>query len=620
MISSKNAIDFSINLLREIGTFMYILQNIKIPNKSLSDVPIELYIRAEPDQVVIKDGKLFPSSTSSKLNFEFSTFFCAFSLTTWCGSGGLDQVGVSLEMHGSGRASLWHQNEVGESIRLREIVFDGSEEEVSILLDNLKEKRGILYIRVETADPDYVFYGGYYWTPTAPRHDVHLTIVMPTFKRESYVTKNLALLSEEVLSTRKGLIRLLIIDNGQTLGSVIPPEGVRIIPNKNFGGSGGFARGVIEALDGETTHLLFCDDDILLEPESVLRLQSLLGYVDEKTVVGGGMMFFSKMTTLCEIGAHHELLTVRSCHNNLDLTQKDSIVKYDLPKDMNYFAWWFFACNKKAFENEGFPFPFFVRSDDIEFGLRLVERDYAMISLLGLGVWHEDFDRKISPIMDYYAFRNGLITMWMHEKEVTGPKIIRFLYDRVFFRLITYRYQRVHYALLGVEDALKGPDFLQNLNPPEHHARLMGQQTEVMKKIDFSALIREKFKKNPHSSLFIRRVQKVLDFVTLNGHLLPSVIMLKGDKMSDPGFLIEDLRSIRREVLFRHPAVLYYEQNIEQGIMCRLDQRKFFYLCFLFCKLGAKVLLKNSRMIQEWNSAHEKFTSLNFWRTYLGMK
>ena len=123
---------------------MYILQNIKIPDKNLSDVPFELYVRAEPEQLVIKDGKLFPSPNSSMLNFEFSTFFCSFSLTTWCGHGGLDQVGVSLKMHGVGTVSLWHKDEARRSRKLREMPFDGKMEQVSILLENLKEKKGIL--------------------------------------------------------------------------------------------------------------------------------------------------------------------------------------------------------------------------------------------------------------------------------------------------------------------------------------------------------------------------------------------------------------------------------------------------------------------------------------------
>ncbi len=594
------------------------LQNIKIPHKNLSDVPVELYLRTESEQIRFKDGKLFPTSAHSQLTFEFSTFFGAFSLPTWCGHAGLDQIGVTLEMNGTGTVTIWHETDKAETIKLRDIPFDTTKEQVSVLLDNLRGKTGILYPKIETNDPDFVFHGGHYWTPTPPRHDARLTIIMPTFKRERYVKKNLDLLFEEILSIQESSINLLIIDNGQTLGSEILPEGVRIIPNKNFGGSGGFARGVIEALDDRSTHVLFCDDDIQIEPESIIRLQALLGYIDEKTVVGGGMMFFSKMTHLCEIGARYESLTFRLCHKNLDLTRKDSLAKYDLPKDMNYFGWWFFACSKKVFKDEGLPFPFFVRSDDIEFGLRLVEKGYTMASLLGLGVWHEEFNRKVSPVMEYYVYRNGLITMWVHEKGLAGFEIVRMFYKRIFQRLTTYRYQTAHYILLGLEDALKGPDFLENLSPPTHHTKMMGEQTELMVPIEPSELIRGKFKKTP-LSLFARRIQKAIGFITMNGHLLPSAFMIKGEEMSDPGFLVEDLRAIRRDVLLRHPAVLYYDPIIDQGIMCRIDRKKFFYLLFLSLKLGIRVLLTNSRMVQKWKSAHERFTSVQFWRTYLGI-
>ena len=185
---------------------------------------------------------------------------------------------------------------------------------------------------------------------------------------------------------------------------------------------------------------------------------------------------------------------------------------------------------------------------------------------------------------------------------------------------MTYRYQRVQYILQGLEDALKGPDFLQNLNPPEHHARLMGQQTEVMKKMDFSPVIREKLNQKAHPSLLVRRIQKAISIVTLKGHFLPSAFMLKGEEISDEGFLVEPLGAIRGENFLRHPSVLYYEQSVEQGITCRIDRKKFISLGFRFCKLGARALLTNSRMVREWNGAHEKFTSLKFWRTYLGMK
>ena len=597
-----------------------VLQNIKIPHQNLSDVPSELYFRSSPEKATFKqqDGKIYLEKNSSNASLEFNTFFGAFSLTTWCGQAGLSDVGVSLEMEGTGIVSIWHKEEGCEPIKIYESLFNGDKEHFSTHLENLQGKKGIIYPKIETDCPHFVFHHGNYWSLNPVRRNAHLTIVMTTFKREEYVRRNLALLSEEILSKYNDSIDLLIIDNGQTLASEKLPEGVRIIPSKNFGGSGGFSRGVLETLNDErSTHLLFCDDDILIEPESIFRLKSLLGYIDEQTVIGGGMIFISTMSKLCEIGAFHKDLHFFLCRQGMELTHADSLVKYDIPEEMNYFGWWFFCTHKKTFEKEGLPLPLFVRSDDIEFGHRLIEKGYKMLTLLGLAVWHEDFDRKVAPILDYYAIRNGLITMWIHDKEVSGLKILKLIYARVIYRLETYRYQRAEYILLAFEHALKGPEFLVNLNPTTHHQKLIKQQTEIMEKIDCSPIIQEKFKTKPPSSLWVRRIRKVFSILTLNGHLLPSIFMIKGEKVTDPGFLVQPLNKTRKENLYLNPTILYYEPNIEQGVICRIDRKKFFLLLLSFLKLGIKVLLVNSRMIKKWQVGRKKLTTVEFWQKYL---
>lgn len=602
---------------------MFKLQNIKCPQASLSKVPIELYFRSTPEKTAFKqqDGKIYPAQNPLNSSLDFSTFFGAFSLTTWCAQAGLSDVGVSLEIEGAGNVSIWHEDGGAKPVKIQEMLFDSDKGHTSIHLKNLQGKKGILYPKIETYSPHFVFHHGHYWTRFPPRHSAHLTIVMTTFKREEYVRRNLALLSNEILSNNNGSIDLLIIDNGQTLVSEKLPDGVRIIPNQNYGGSGGFSRGVLETLNDErSTHILFCDDDILIEEESIFRLQALLGYIDEKTVVGGGMIFISSMSKLCEIGALHKNLHFFPCHQGLELTRKNSLVKYDIPEERNYFGWWFFCCHKKTFIKEGLPLPFFVRSDDIEFGHRLIEKNYKMLSLLGLAVWHDDFDRKVTPILDYYAIRNGLITMWIHEKQVSGFKILKLIYSRVIYRLETYRYQRAQYALLALEHALEGSDFLVKLNPDTHHSTLMKQQTEVMEKIYSSPTIREKLNTKPTQSLWSKRIQKTLSIITFNGHLLPPVFMMKGEKITDPGFLVQPLNKIHKENLYRRPSILYYEPNLEQGVICRIDRKKFFILIAAFLKLGVKVLLTNSRMLKEWKTAHRDISSKKFWETYLFQK
>jgi galactofuranosylgalactofuranosylrhamnosyl-N-acetylglucosaminyl-diphospho-decaprenol beta-1,5/1,6-galactofuranosyltransferase len=227
-------------------------------------------------------------------------------------------------------------------------------------------------------------------------HRVNLAIIMPTFKREAYVRRNIRLLNEQVIRHFDGCIQLIVIDNGQTLEAETRP-GVRIIHNRNFGGAGGFARGLLEAMQcpEEVTHVLFCDDDILIEPESVRRLYRLLGYLHETTVVGGGMLDMGNKTRLHERGAFLRNMRFNPRKFGHDESQVQSLAAYDLNEAVNYFGWWFFASPLEAFKRSGFPLPYFVRSDDQEFGIRLLKQGWTYVTLLGCAVWHDNSKRRM---------------------------------------------------------------------------------------------------------------------------------------------------------------------------------------------------------------------------------
>ncbi|MHB1286616.1 MAG: glycosyltransferase family 2 protein [Leptospirales bacterium] len=600
----------------------FILQSLVLPSLE-EEFPPNLYFRIcsesprlfEQTETAIR---LKENPTDDPFILEFSTFFGAFSLTTWCGPAELNQIGLTLEFEGSAFVSLWHDTGKTPPVKLTEEFFDGSKDRThSIFLEGLQEKTGVLYARIETRDPSFVFLGGYYWTLHQPYLQVTLAIVMPTFKREEYVKKNISLLAKKALPTANGQISLLVIDNGQTLDPESVPEGVQILHNLNYGGSGGFARGVLEAMEeNRFTHILFCDDDILIEPEAVLRLHSLLGYIDDKTVVGGGMMHLSQKGILQEIGALNQAFNFSLLKHKMDLSLKRSLPQYDLPEPTNYFGWWFFACSINTIVSEGLPMPFFVRADDIEFGKRIAQKKMKMVSLLGIGVWHEEFDRKMSPLLDYYTIRNGLITMWIHEKDVAPIKIVWLIFQRVYSRLIIYQYERANYVLKGLEDALKGPNFLKGLDPASFHSKLAQSQTEVMRQVELTPTMQNKFNSSDPKP-FLKKIRSYFSLSTLNGHLLPPMFMLNGKTSSDPGFLLEKLRSHRTEKIFLHPTVLYYEPSLGQGVLCQLNRKKFFALLVTFLKLGLRLLWMNSRMLTEWESCRGELTSKEFWITYL---
>ena len=68
----------------------------------------------------------------------------------------------------------------------------------------------------------------------------------------------------------------MVVDNGSTLKEC-ETNNLRIIHNPNYGGSGGFTRGLIENLKSKTNdYVLLMDDDIDLEPSALEHTYGLL--------------------------------------------------------------------------------------------------------------------------------------------------------------------------------------------------------------------------------------------------------------------------------------------------------------------------------------------------------
>ena len=106
-----------------------------------------------------------------------------------------------------------------------------------------------------------------------------------------------------------------------------------------------------------------------------------------------------------------------------------------------------------------YPFPFFIKFDDIEYGMR--RKDEEIILSNGFGVWHEDFDEKLHPYLEYYLFRNALVTNALHDNRALYRSVTRYRGKKakLYFKR---KYQELHMMDIAVKDFLKGPDFFFN--------------------------------------------------------------------------------------------------------------------------------------------------------------
>lgn len=239
---------------------MQILQRFPWPPKVADEVLLKMYFLLNRPTVwnsISGLSALCPTDVIS-----FSTYFGAFSLTTWCDSAGIDKVVIRIKASGGAMIRIIHIKPDESREILAETVLSNDlppdEKWTEIALGNLSGKQGILFPEITVLEEGTRFAGLEYATPQPPRYLVRMALIMTTFKRETYVKKNMEKILT-ILPEYDGRINFIIVDNGKSLNTdPVPPE-VTVLPNGNFGGSGGFGRGLLEALDDpkKFTHFLF---------------------------------------------------------------------------------------------------------------------------------------------------------------------------------------------------------------------------------------------------------------------------------------------------------------------------------------------------------------------------
>jgi Predicted glycosyltransferases len=344
-------------------------------------------------------------------------------------------------------------------------------------INGLSDKENITchYISFESKGTSKIHEFGSY-SIQAEQSDVRLAIVICTFNREEYVNKTIAALKNMISdpSYDSKQIDVFIIDNGRTLTEEICSEPyIHLIPNRNLGGSGGFARGMIEACEHNATHILLMDDDIVLDPNAIYKTLNILRILKEEhknAFLLGGMLDSDEPTMQFEAGSMYDGRFTRR-KGGLDLTSRKSLMFNDLFEKTDYGAWWY-MCMPAHICNNNLPLPFFIKMDDVEYGLRNM-KDHIVMN--GIGIWHESFEGKRNRITEnYYHERNFRIIMSIY--ELKNYHFINF-WHKVLFHLSSMDLEAIDLYIKGIQDYTLGPNFVSNINEEELHAEIQKVST-----------------------------------------------------------------------------------------------------------------------------------------------
>lgn len=398
---------------------------------------------------------LFVRKTETEL--DFSTYFNSFNVALIKKYTDGKKLSFKADFSGEVTFQLIYQNQ-----KSQKLLFDGTLEnkEYVVELNDLPED-GIIYPKF-IGDLSKFNLNGFAYEVDATSRPINPCVIFCTYHREDFIIPNL----EKLKGCFDYLSHVIVVDNGKSLqlDNSFLKEHFSVIPNANLGGTGGFTRGMIEAQNRGFSHIFVMDDDITLLPEVVnktLSLVSCLKEGHENDWLGFSMFPNDKPTIQFELGNKWNGIKMLINKHNLDLSKKENLLVNQFNDKYNYSAWWSLIMPTSVLDKYNYPFPFFIKFDDIEYGLRRSGEEIILTN--GFGVWHEDFDKKYNPYLEYYLFRNALVTNSIHQKHPLSTSLVRYLGKQVKHYFKGWFIENT-LMNIGINDFLKGPYYFMTLD------------------------------------------------------------------------------------------------------------------------------------------------------------
>lgn len=427
-----------------------------------------------------------------------------------------------------------------------------------------------------------------------------LGIVITHFNRQNYVVPALQRFAKEFDEDPNfaKFCELIVIDNSQNL-PLINHTNIHLIPNKNLGGSGGFTRGLLEIIHkGNIGYCLFMDDDGTCEIESIKRTLALLRISkDPELAVAGSLLIDTQPHLLFEKSAYfdtqcHPLHQGQSIDSPLQLLEAEKAES----EPNQYGAWWFFGFNIKQVKH--FPYPFFVRGDDILFSLM---NKFKIMTSIGIGVWGEDFEEKQSPMTTYLDTRSQLL---ISHTQSTAPlyKIILNQLKALLIYLTSFRYSSADAQLLALQDYIESPKNL--IEDPS--GSIMRARLQVLQKSEAYLPIA--------SSL-----PKLSANAPLNFYQKLLIILIPG--FSIPKSFLRDLSYFEKTnmqrlyIAWRSASVISVNSRNNTFLHLKMNRKKSLALVIRFLTIMSKFILRSNSLRKEHQKNISIATQPDYWKT-----
>ncbi|WP_297189503.1 glycosyltransferase [uncultured Corynebacterium sp.] len=422
----------------------------------------------------------------------FETYFGAFPASYWRRWTVLDSVILKIEVEGAARVECYRSKIDGARICLGGELVANTTHEFELSLAPF-EDGGWLWFDI-TAESDCTIRSAEWWAPREPTDhagDKKVTVGIPTFNRPKDAVAALYALAEDP-EVDEVIDAIIMPDQGTKhpadesgYAEITEHFGDRFFEFRqgNLGGSGGYSRIMYEALGDKTPdspYIVYMDDDIAIEPDSILRALQVSRYATTPMLVGGQMLNLQERSHLHSMGEvidRHTFMWTSAPHVHYDHNfakhplsdqgkfddKPDAPNSRDLHRriDVDYNGWWMCMYPREVAETIGQPLPLFIKWDDAEFGIRAGKAGYPTASWPGIAIWHMAWSDKDDAIdwQAYFHLRNRLIVAALHHDGPTGG-ILRSMQKATIKHLMCLEYSTVAIQNEAMRDFLKGPEQL----------------------------------------------------------------------------------------------------------------------------------------------------------------
>jgi galactofuranosylgalactofuranosylrhamnosyl-N-acetylglucosaminyl-diphospho-decaprenol beta-1,5/1,6-galactofuranosyltransferase len=457
--------------------------------------PPEPNADVEPDPHAVLGRHRYRVAETRRISF--GTYFNAFAASYWRRWTVVDDVTLTVRLTGHQASVIVYRSMPnGRSQRVASETVEGTDpQDFQFALPLAPFGDGGWYWFDIVAGPADAVLESAAWVADVPADRLDsgtVTIGITTMNRPEFCAKLLTQIGsdadvqailDEVIVAEQGTKK--VVDDPhygaarQSLG-----EKLRVVEQGNMGGSGGYARSQLETLEaGRSTYMMCMDDDVVCEPESIVRAVTFGDLCRRPTIVGGHMFSLYSKSRLHSFGeiinryrfwwqspptvqpdwdfAGRNLRSSRWLHRRIDV-------------DFN--GWFMCLIPTEVLRTVGLSLPLFIKWDDSEFGVRASGAGFPTVTLPGAAVWHVPWTDKNDALdwQSYFHQRNRTIAALLHSPYEHGGRVVRESFNHQIKHLFSLQYSTAELRHLALEDVLAGPERL--------HAELMTKLPELQAK------------------------------------------------------------------------------------------------------------------------------------------